>query len=64
MVLGDPVFNLAVKLGRLRQDLFRFGLRGDIGEGVVNCISLAPTGFKLVGVPVGAIPQQELGAFE
>jgi hypothetical protein len=56
MVLRDPVFDLAVKLRSLDEDLRRFGLGSNIGEGVVDSISLSPTGLKIIGVLVGRLP--------
>jgi hypothetical protein len=35
MVLGDPVFDFGVKLGRLGKDLFRFGLGCDKASSVI-----------------------------
>ena len=52
MVPCDPVFDLVIKLRGLDDDLFRFGFRGDVRKGVVNRVSLSPTGLEIVGVLV------------
>ena len=46
MSFRDPVFDLVVKLGSLDKDLLRFGLRRNIGEGVVDSISLFAGRFQ------------------
>ena len=60
MVFRDPVFDFAVKPRGLDKDLLRFGLRGDVGEGVVDGISLSPTGLEVVGVGVSYLPKTSL----
>jgi hypothetical protein len=57
MVLCDPIFYLAIKPVRLSEYLLRFGLRGDLGEGVVDSISLPSTRLKIVGVLVCGFTQ-------
>jgi len=59
----DPVFDLAVKLGSLDKDLLRFGLRRDVGEGVVDGISLSPAGLEIVGVLLRRFAQHKFRAF-
>ena len=52
MILGNPGFDVVIKLGSLDHNLFRFSLRGNVGESVVNRVSLSPTRLKVVGVLV------------
>jgi hypothetical protein len=59
MVLCNPVFDFVVKLGSLVKDLLRFGLVRDVGERLVNRVSLSTTGLEIVSVFVGGLPQDE-----
>ena len=59
MVHGNPVLDLAIKLLRLDDDLLRFRLRRNVGEGVVDRISLSPTGFEIIGVLVHGLAQHK-----
>lgn len=62
MVLGNPVLDLAIKLLRLDEDLLCFRLRRNVGEGVVDRISLSPTGFEIIGVLVNGFAQHKFRA--
>jgi hypothetical protein len=64
MVLGNPVLDLVIKLLRLDEDLLRFRLRRNVGEGVVNRVSLSPTGVEIVGVLVRGFAQHQFRAFQ
>ena len=64
MALGNPVLDLAIKLLRLDKDLRRFRLRRNVGEGVVDRISLSPTGLKIVGVLLRRFTQDQFRAFQ
>lgn len=59
MVFRNPVFDLAIKLLRLDEDLLRFRLCRNVGEGVVDRISLSPTGFEIIGVLVRGFAQHK-----
>jgi len=64
MVLGNPVFDMAVKLGRLDKDLLRFSFGCNIGEGVVDSVSLPPTGLEIVDILMSWLAEHKLGAFQ
>jgi hypothetical protein len=64
VILRNPVFDLPIELGSLHDDLFCFSLRGDVRKGVVNRVSLSPTGLEIVGVLVRGFAQQEFRAFQ
>jgi hypothetical protein len=49
VIFRKPIFYLGIKLGCLGKNLLRLGLRRYVGEGVVNGISLSPTGLKIIG---------------
>ncbi len=63
MVLGNPVLDLVIKFGSLDHDLFRFGICGNVGESVVNRVSLSPTRLKIVGVLVLKFAQHKFRTF-
>ena len=64
MVLGNPVLDLVIKLLRLDEDLLRFRLRRNVGDRVVDRISLPPTCFKIVGVLLRRFTQDQFRAFQ
>src|SRR5450759_2234494 len=64
MVLGNPFFDLVVKFGGLDEDLLRFGLSRDVGEGVIDSISLPPTDLEIVGVLVTWLSKHKFRAFQ
>src|SRR5208337_1954781 len=63
VTLCDPVFDLVVKFVGLNKDLLRFGLGRYVGEGIVDSISLSPTGLKVVGILVSGFSQHKFRAF-
>ena len=63
MVFRDPAFDFAVKPFRFDEDLLRFGLGRNIGEGV-DSISLSPTRLKVVGVLVRGLTQHQFRALQ
>ena len=63
VTLCDPVFDLVVKCDGLDKDLLRFGLGRYVGEGIVDSISLAPTGLQVVGILVSGFSQHKFRAF-
>ena len=64
MVFRDPVFDFAVKPFCLGEDFLRFRLRRNVGEGVVDRISLSPTGLKIVGIIVRRFVQHKFRTFQ
>jgi hypothetical protein len=50
MVGGNPVLDLVVKLVRLHEDFHRFSFCRNVGESIVDSVSLPPTGLEVVGV--------------
>ena len=63
MVPCNPVFDLVVKLRGLDDDLFRFGLRATLEKGVVNRVSLSPTGLTIIRALVRGFAQHKFRAF-
>jgi hypothetical protein len=59
VIVRNPAFDFAVKPGCLDEDLLCFRLRRNVGEGVIDSISLSPTGFKIVGVLVRRFAQHK-----
>jgi hypothetical protein len=63
VVFRNPVFDFAVKPFCLDEDFLRFRLRRNVGEGVVDRISLSPTCLKIVGIIVHRFVQHKFRTF-
>ena len=64
VVFRNPVFDFNVKLFCLDDDLFCFCVGRNIGESVVDSISLLPTRLKIVGVLVRGFTQNQFRALQ
>jgi hypothetical protein len=64
VVFRNPVFNFNVKLFCLDDDLFCFCVGRNIGESVVDSISLPSTRLKIVGVLVRGFTQHQFRALQ
>jgi hypothetical protein len=64
VVFRNPVFAFNVKLFCLDEDLFCFCVSRNIGEGIVDSISLPSTRLKIVGVLVRGFTQHQFRALQ
>jgi hypothetical protein len=64
VVLRNPVFDFDVKLFCLDDDLFCFCVGRNIGESVVDSISLSSTRLKIVGILVCDFTQHQFRALQ
>jgi hypothetical protein len=62
MVFRNPVFDFNLKLFCLDDDLFCFSVGRNIGESLVDSISLPSTRLKIVGVLVHGFTQHQFRA--
>jgi hypothetical protein len=63
VVFRNPVFDFNVKLSCLDEDLFCFRVRRNIGESIVDGISLSSARLKIVGVLVRVFAQHQFRTF-
>jgi len=64
VVFRNPVFDFNVKLFCLDEDLFCFCVGRNIGESIVDSISLPSTRLKIVGVLVRSFTQHQFRALQ
>ena len=64
VIIRNPILYLFVKLGCLNEDLLCFRLGRNVGESVVDSISLPSTRLKIVGVLVRGFTQHQFRALQ